>query len=245
MSSTFTPNKIYELQTTGENAGTWGTLLDAVLSIIDLNLGGRLALNVAGSADITLTSTQERNVYILCTGVLTGNISVVFTSTNGGFYLIDNRSTGTFTITAKYSGGTGVVVPQGGKSVIMIDPDNTRAVMCAQPYSTRTIKTIAVLSDGATPALDASLGDIFTLTTTTNPTIAVPTNPANGQTIIIAVTASGSNRTLSLNTGAGGFHFGSDVTGLSAIVSGKTDYIGAIYNSVTSFWNVVGYIKGF
>lgn len=128
MPSTYTPNRIYELQATGENAGTWGTLLNAVLSIIDLNLGGRLALNVAGNADVTLTSTQERNAYILMTGVLTGSISLVFTATNGGFYLLDNRSTGSFTITAKPSGGTGVIIPQGGKCLVMVDPDNTRCV---------------------------------------------------------------------------------------------------------------------
>lgn len=133
MPSTYTSNKIYELQATGENAGTWGVLLNAVLSIIDLNLGGRLALNVAGAADITLTTTQERNAYILMTGLLTGNINLIFTATNGGFYLIDNRSTGSFTVTAKPSGGTGVIIPQNAKCLVMIDPDNTRAVICGTP----------------------------------------------------------------------------------------------------------------
>ncbi len=133
MTSTYTANKIYELQATGENPGTWGTLLNAVLSIIDLNFGGRLALDVAGSGDNTLSTTQERNAYILMTGVVTGNKSVVFTTTNGGFYLLDNRSTGSFTITAKYSGGTGVVIPQNGKCLVMVDPTNTRVVLIDTP----------------------------------------------------------------------------------------------------------------
>lgn len=133
MPSTYTTNKIYELQATGENIGTWGTLLNAVLSILDLNLGGRLALNVAGAADVNLTAVQERNAYILMTGILTGNINVVFQTAQGGFFLLDNRSTGAFTITAKPSGGTGVVVPQGSKCLVMVDPTNTRCVLVGTP----------------------------------------------------------------------------------------------------------------
>ena len=57
--------------------------------------------------------------------------------------------------------------------------------------------------------------------------------------------ASGGARTLALNTGAGGFRFGSDIAALTQTASGKTDYIGAIYNGTDSFWDVVGYVKGF
>lgn len=107
--------------------------------------------------------------------------------------------------------------------------------------------TIAVvtLTDGATVSVDASLGNQFKLTAAGDRTIAVPTNSISGQKIIIVHTASGGARTLSLNTGAGGFRFGTDVTALSATTSGKTDYIGCIYNASASFWDVVAYMKGF
>ena len=101
------------------------------------------------------------------------------------------------------------------------------------------------LTDGATPALDASKAYVFTLTSTQNPTIAVPTNPTNYQKITIVFTASGGSRTLGLNTGAGGFAFGTDITGLTATPSGTTDYIGCIYNPTSSKWHVVAYSKGF
>ena len=101
------------------------------------------------------------------------------------------------------------------------------------------------LSDGATPALDASLGNVFRLSAAGNRTIAVPTNAHAGQKIIIQHYASGGARTLALNTGAGGFRFGTDITALTATSSGKTDYIGAIYNNGASFWDVVGYSKGY
>lgn len=107
------------------------------------------------------------------------------------------------------------------------------------------ITSVVTLTDGATPALDASLGTIFSLTAAGDRTIAVPTNPTSGQKIIIRHIASGASRSLALNTGAGGFRFGSDVTGLSTTVSAKTDYIGAIYNATASFWDVVAYSKGY
>lgn len=107
---------------------------------------------------------------------------------------------------------------------------------------------ISVLTDGATPALDASLGSVFTLIAAGNRTIAVPTNPPpTGQTqkIIIRHYASGGARTLALNTGAGGFRFGTDVSGISQTTSGKTDYIGCAYNPTDTFWDVVAYSKGY
>jgi len=104
---------------------------------------------------------------------------------------------------------------------------------------------VSALSDGATPALDASLGDVFTLSAEGNRTIAVPTNAVSGQKIIIRHYANGAARTLALNTGAGGFRFGTDITALTETASGKTDYIGCIYNSADTKWDVVAYIKGF
>lgn len=112
-------------------------------------------------------------------------------------------------------------------------------------FSAAIADKVSALSDGATPALDASLGNIFTLSAAGNRTIAVPSNPATGQKIIIRHYASGGARTLALNTGAGGFRFGSDIAALTETVSGKTDYIGCVWNDAASFWDVVAYIKGF
>lgn len=104
---------------------------------------------------------------------------------------------------------------------------------------------VVALSDGATPALNAALGNTFTLTAAGDRTIAAPSNPVNGQKIVILHTASAANRTLSLTTGAGGFSFGTDITALTATTSGLTDYIGAIYNSTSNRWHVIAYVKGY
>ena len=104
------------------------------------------------------------------------------------------------------------------------------------------------LIDGATVSVDAAAGNVFDLVTVGNRTILAPNNPpvdANrAQKMIIRHRASGGNRTLSLTGGVAGFRFGSTITGLTATVSGTTDYIGSIYNQAFSTWDVVAYAKG-
>lgn len=104
---------------------------------------------------------------------------------------------------------------------------------------------VVALADVATPALDASIANTFTLSATQNPTIAVPQNPTDGQKLTIRFSAVGGARTLSLNAASGGFSFGTDITGLTATLSGTTDWIGSIYNGKDKFWNVVAYVKGY
>lgn len=146
------------------------------------------------------------------------------------------------TISNAATGNNATIAATGETNAgITISGTGTKGVLIGNA----ALETVITLADGATPALDASLGNIFVLTAAGDRTIAVPSNAVSGQKIIIRHKASGAIRTLSLNTGAGGFRFGSDITGLTATVSGKTDYIGCIYNSVDSFWDVVAYTKGF
>lgn len=106
--------------------------------------------------------------------------------------------------------------------------------------------TIATLTDGATVAVDASLGDYFRLSAGGDRTIGVPTNAVDGKQITIEILASSSARTISLTTGSSGaFIFGSDITALSQTASGKRDLIRAAYNSTLARWMVIGYVKGF
>jgi hypothetical protein len=121
---------------------------------------------------------------------------------------------------------------------VILDPVDTA-------FSVFVSGGLVTLTDGATPALDAALGTEFRLVAAGDRTIAIPTHPRAGQKIVIQHLASGGIRTLSLNTGAGGFRFGSDLPALTATASGKTDYIGAIYSASDAFWDVVAVTKGF
>ena len=231
-----------------------------------VTLGGNVStdgdLTVSGSFGTTFVVTATTNVTFPTTGTLAtlagaetlsnktltapkianagfiadanGNEQIIFTTTASAVNEITlaNAATGNNpTITA--SGETNVGITIQGKGTKGVTVGNALAV------------TVVTLSDGATPALDASLGNVFRLAAAGNRTIAVPSNPTAGQKIIIQHFASGGARTLALNTGANGFRFGSDITALTATTSGKTDYIGCLWNATDSFWDVVAYSKGY
>ncbi|MGH3986337.1 MAG: hypothetical protein ACRDTZ_03345 [Pseudonocardiaceae bacterium] len=102
------------------------------------------------------------------------------------------------------------------------------------------------LTYASTIATDASLGTLFRVTLTGNPTLGIPTNPTDGQQATWEMTASGADRTPTPATGSSGaFIFGSDITALTPILSGKTDFIKAIYNSTVARWRIVAYVKGY
>ena len=164
---------------------------------------------------------------------------------------ITNNATGSGPTIAATGGDTDIDLNVAGKGAGVVKIGGTASSIGSNvantplSFTTGTAPKVITLTDGATPALDASLGDVFTLIAAGNRTIAVPSNATSGQKIIIRHLASGAARTLALNTGAGGFSYGSDITALTETASGKYDYIGCIYNAVTSLWNVVAYSKGF
>ncbi len=106
-------------------------------------------------------------------------------------------------------------------------------------------ETTVTLVDGSTVELDASSGNIFTLSAEGDRVIGAPTNPTDGQQIIIRFYAVGDDRTLVLDDGVGGFRFGSDITSLSETTQECTDYITAIYKQTDDVWDVIGYEKGY
>lgn len=128
MASTLTTNLGLQKQGTGDNPGTWGANLNTnVIDLIDSAFGSAYAANVAGSSDVTLSTTNAGNLVHNLTGIITANINYIFPATAGRFLIINNATTGSFSITVKPSGGTGVVIPQGTKQFIYIDSSATTA----------------------------------------------------------------------------------------------------------------------
>jgi hypothetical protein len=78
-------------------------------------------LSVAGSADVTLSTAQSQNLYFNFTGALTGNINVIFPASAGRIIIVNNATSGAFTLTVKPSGGTGFLVTQGSQQFVQID----------------------------------------------------------------------------------------------------------------------------
>lgn len=121
MPSTFTPNLNLELQATGENAGTWGTILNtAALAVLDQVLGGVQTIPLS-NVNVLVTTNQSQNNVFRLTGLLTANVVVTFPAVGRTIFVI-NQTTGNFTVTiGRTGGGTTVVIPQGRNGFLILD----------------------------------------------------------------------------------------------------------------------------
>jgi len=300
--STYTANKLYEQQATGENDGTWGTVLNAVLAQIDLNMGGRQAKTAAGS-NITLTDDEAENIFQYITGTLSGNIDYIFPASGGGFWAIYNNTSGAFTITVKPSGGTGVTVPQGLVTWIFINPTLTSAFVigyttptttrgdmiyrgpsadtrlavgtsgqalisngtdplwgainlasaaavtgalpsaniAATLTSKRITPRIGTTASSATPTPNGDANDQYNVTAlATGATFAAPSGtPTDGQKLIIRIKDNGTARSLAWNAI---YQDSADLPLPSTTVISQTMYLGFIYNSAATKWDLVAFL---
>ena len=132
MASTYTARLKLERQASGENSGNWGNLVNYVMNRVDCSVKGYQAANVAGSANVTLTSAnsttntndtstddQVHNAILEFTGALTGNIHV-FTDAVETKYTVFNNTSGSYTLTFANTGhaANGVTLKQGAKTLI-------------------------------------------------------------------------------------------------------------------------------
>jgi hypothetical protein len=101
---------------------------------------------------------------------------------------------------------------------------------------------VVTLVDGATVAVNASLGNDFRLRATRSGTIANPTGAVDGQRITFQITRGGSG--LTLNWGSQ-YKFGSAGAPTLSSATGQTDVIGFIYNASLGSWLCAGAALGF
>jgi len=116
MASTYTPLGV-ELMATGENAGTWGTKTNTNLNIIEQISGGYVELSIAGGAGTQAvdktdggTGSAVATRVIKFTGSITGNRVVTFPVLTENFYLINNGTSGAYTVQLKAASGSGATV---------------------------------------------------------------------------------------------------------------------------------------
>ena len=119
MASTYTPLGV-ELMATGENAGTWGTKTNTNLNIIEQISGGYLELSIAGGAGTQAVNKTDGGTgsavatrVIKFTGTISGNRVITFPVLTENFYLINNGTSGSYTVQLKAASGSGATVTWG------------------------------------------------------------------------------------------------------------------------------------
>jgi hypothetical protein len=155
-------------------------------------------------------------------------------------------------VTVRDSSGNEVQVPNQAISTTQVQFTFTTAPTANQ-YTTRIeggsssggyVPPPGALTDAATITTDASVGNYFRVTLGGNRTLANPTNPTDGQKVIweLIQDATGS-RTITLDTA---FAVGSTIGTITlTTTASKRDFLGAIYNAVTSKWYVLALSKGY
>jgi hypothetical protein len=122
-----------DLQATGANAGTWGTVTNENLQKIEKGIKGYKAVDVAGSGTTSLTvssgtagaSDEQSRASLKFTGTLTGNMAVECEAVETWYFIDDssNRGAGPYTLSFGPAGGTAVslMATTGAKYIIYTD----------------------------------------------------------------------------------------------------------------------------
>ena len=254
MGSNYTPLGV-QLMTTGEKAGTWGTLTNTNWDIMEQSSGGYIEQDIAGGAGATTLSVSDGSTgatlahrIIKLTGSITGNRTVTIPLDVQTFYIVTNGSSGAYTVEFKYVSGSGGSVTwsstdKGTKILYAAADDGTNpniidvgmGTVTLDGTQTLTNKTLTSPKIG-TSILDTGGNELLKLTATGSAinelTLA---NAATGNGPIVSATSSSdSNVDININP------LGTGVlkSGTAAVKIAGTDTIwvpaSAMYGSETN-----------
>jgi hypothetical protein len=131
MANTTSTNLKLTVQATGENSGTWGQITNTNLLILEQAIGGYDAVGLNATTGATLVFSNGalsngKNQVIKLTGTITSNVDVVIPDSIEKTYIIENATTGVFTVTFKTTSGTGITwsTTDKGKKILYSDGTN-------------------------------------------------------------------------------------------------------------------------
>ena len=133
MANTTSTNLKLTVQATGENSGTWGQFTNTNLLILEQAIGGYDAVGLNATTGATLTFSNGvlsngKNQVIKLTGTITSNVDVVIPDSIEKTYLIQNATSGAFTVTFKTTSGTGATWTATNKGYKILYSDGTNIV---------------------------------------------------------------------------------------------------------------------
>ena len=126
MASTYSSRLNLELQTTGENSGTWGTITNNNLQKLEAAIKGYVSVAIASTSDALTyedgsTGLEQDNAIVKLTGTLTGNTTMQCEAQENWF-IVDNAATmGTYTLGFKPASGTAASLVSGSKHLLYTD----------------------------------------------------------------------------------------------------------------------------
>ena len=133
MANSTSTNLKLTVQATGENSGTWGQFTNTNLLILEQAIGGYDAVGLNATTGATLTFSNGvlsngKNQVLKLTGTITSNVSVVIPDSIEKTYLIENATTGGFTVTFKTTSGTGATWSTTDKGYKILYSNGTNVI---------------------------------------------------------------------------------------------------------------------
>ena len=205
MASSTSSDLKLELITTGEKAGTWGTITNTNLQILEQAASGYLTQSVA-SADLALSLStfavsNGKNLYYKFTGTLAANRTVTMPDGAERVFIVEDataRSSSNYTLTVKTVSGTGVAIPIGAKIVLYSDGTNISSGPITKGYYTIPAAYTAVNGDQLLINTTGTGGGLNAPVT-----ITLPASPAIGNEVTFIDSGNGfgsNNLTINRNS---------------------------------------------
>jgi len=131
MANTTSASLKLTVQATGENSGIWGQITNTNLLILEQAIGGYDAVGVTSGATLTFSNgalSNGKNQVLKLTGTITGNVNVTIPDSIEKTYIVENATTGAYTVTFKTSSGTGATWSTTDKGYKILYSDGTNIV---------------------------------------------------------------------------------------------------------------------
>ncbi len=131
MANSTSANLKLTVQTTGENSGTWGQITNTNLLILEQAIGGYDAVGITSGATLTFSNgilSNGKNQVLKLTGTIAGNVNVTIPDSIEKTYVVENATSGAFTVTFKTTSGTGVTWGTTEKTTKIVYSDGTNVV---------------------------------------------------------------------------------------------------------------------
>ena len=222
-----------ELITTGEKSGTWGTITNTNLQILEQAASGYISLAV-GSGDVALSlanhaTANGKNLYYKLTGTLNANRTVTMPDSSERVFIVEDataRSSSNYTLTVKTVSGTGLTLPIGSTTILYSDGTNITGKLQTKGYYTVPGAYTAVNNDQL--LIDTSGAGI-----SSSVTVTLPASPAIGNEVTFIDSGNNfasNNLTIARN--------GSNILGAASnlVVSANGSAFTLVYVNATRGW---------
>ena len=240
MASSYSTDLKLELMVTGEQAGLWGDITNTNLVILQQAIAGYESISIAGGAQTTAltfsngATSNGKNAVIKLTGTITGNQVVTIPDSIEKTYIVENGTSGAFTVQFKTVSGTGPTWSTVDKGIKFLYSDGTNIVDVNSNLSASSFEQINLPTQNEIRFEDASGGQYVALkagtTVASNVTFTLPTADGTADQVL---TTNGSGA-LSFATVSGGAAWQAVKTGNFNVTAKEGYFVDTTSTAITA-----------